>query len=91
MLQEKKMDAPRIPFVKTHQDGPLSGTEARYRSEQISPASPSRWALLTACLDLRGLVMQQESGSVAKNRRLSGTLEYYTEYTDRGDKGVMTR
>ena len=30
-----------ITFVKTHQDGLKSGTEARYRSEQISSASPS--------------------------------------------------
>ena len=68
-----------IAFVKTHQDGLMSVTEALYRSEQISPASPSRWALLTPCPDLRGLVTQQESGSVAKTRRSSGTLQYYTD------------
>ena len=75
-----------ITFVKTHQDGLMPGTEALYRSEVISPGSPSRWALLSACLDLPSLVTQHESGSVAKYIRLSGTLEYYTD--NRGDKGV---
>jgi hypothetical protein len=70
---------PHITFVKTHQDGKMSGTEALYRSEQISPGSPSRWALLSACLDLPSLATQQESGSVAKTRRSSGTLLYYTD------------
>ena len=78
-----------IMFVKTHQDGLMSGTKAWYRSEQISQGSPSRWALLTACPDLPSLVTQQESCSVAKNIRLSGTLEYYTD--NRGDEGGRTR
>ena len=68
-----------ITFVKTHHDGLMSGTVALYLSEQISPGSPSRWALLSACLDLPSLVTQQESGSVAKNRKSSGTLQYYTD------------